>query len=587
MQPGVSLEQARSEMKAIAGRLAADFPSLYSRLEIWVSTLGERFEDSGSVFMFLLGTSGTILLIACANLAGLFLVRSVHRRVEICVRSALGADRLRLIRQLLVESVALALIGGGLGLLGAKWSFDLLVAFFPAELAASLPSFFDFHLDWLVLGFAVAISLISGVLFGLVPAIESSQVNLSSGLQGGGRDVTGGHQARRLSQTFVATQVAVCFATVMFTAICFNSLSRFVRTPPGFDSRDLLTFGITLAGPDFSQADRRISFLEQVVERVHALPGVQSACSADTLPFCNPRLSRISVVGRAYKELGNGLIYTADVSPDYFRTLEIPISKGRSFTRQDHSGATRTAIVSDSLAAKLFGAARDPIGQRISLEATPGEFEIVGVVANVQQMTLGTIRTESMNLYLCQLQTGGSNAMVALRTSQDSRALMGPLRKIVSELNPDLPLFAVKRMDELIALDQQLFRYLTWCMAVFSILALSLAVLGIYGTVAYSVAQRTREIGVRLALGSSTSRILALVMSQGMKPIFVGLALGIIASLLFVHPVVQALFQNVADAEQWMWFGVGLLLTASMGAACLRPAFRASRVNPMEALRYE
>jgi putative ABC transport system permease protein len=369
--------------------------------------------------------------------------------------------------------------------------------------------------------------------------------------------------------------------------MCFNSLSRFVRIPPGFDSKNLVTFGITLAGPDFVQEERRISILEQVVERVQALPGVQSACSADTLPFCNPRLSRISVVGRPYKELGNGLIYTADVSPDYFRTLGIPVSKGRSFTRQDHSGATRTAIVSDSLAVKLFGAARDPIGLRISLEADPREIEIVGVVPNVKQMTLGTIRTESMNLYLCGLQTCGPNAMLALRTHQDSAALIGALRKIVSELNPDLPLFAVKTMEELIASDQQLYRYLTWCMAVFSILAVSLAVLGIYGTVAFAVAQRTREIGVRLALGSTTSRILALVMFQGMKPIVVGLVLGIVASLSFVHPVAQALFHNVAEAEPWMWLGVGVVLTASMGAACLRPAFRAGRVNPMEALRYE
>jgi predicted permease len=571
----------------MAGRLTTDFPGLYSQLEIWVSTLGERFEGSGSVFTFLLLTSGTILLIACANLAGLLLVRSVHRQAEICVRSALGADRLRLVRQLLSESVILALLGGGLGLLVAKWSFDLMTAFFPAKLAASLPSFIDFRLDWRVLGFAIAISLLSGVLLGLVPAIETSKVNLSSGLQAGGRDLTGGHRARRLSQIFVATQVAVCFATVIFTAICFNSLSRFARIPPGFDSKNLLTFGITLAGADFANEERRISFLKQVVERVESLPGVQSACSADTLPFCNPRLSRISAIGRPYKELGNGLIYTADVSPDYFRTLGISVSRGRGFTRQDHSGATRTAIISDSLAEKLFGAARDPIGQTISLEADPRAIEIIGVVRNVQQMTLGTIRTESMNLYLCQLQTCGPNAMLALRTGQDPETLIGALRAIVFELNPDFPLFGVKTMGELIALDQQLYRYLAWCMAVFSILALGLAVLGIYGTVAYAVAQRTREIGVRLALGSTTFRILSSVMFQGMKPIVIGLVLGIVVSRAFVHPVVRSLLYDLGEAEPWMWFGVGILLTASMGAACLRSALRASKVNPMEALRHE
>jgi len=292
-------------------------------------------------------------------------------------------------------------------------------------------------------------------------------------------------------------------------------------------------------------------------------------------------------VGRPYKELGNGLVYTADVSPDYFRTLGIALLKGRLFTRQDHSRSTRTAIVSESLALELFGKAKSPIGQRISLEADPREIEIVGVVPNVQQATLGTIRTETKNLYLCQLQSCGSDAMLAIRAARDPGALATALRRIVSEINPDRPVFAILTMDELVASDQQLYRYLTWCMAVFSFLALVLAVMGIYGTMAYAVAQRTREFGVRLALGATIPRLLALVTAEGMTPIIAGLLLGIITSVSFVYPVVQALFYNVAEAQPWMFLGVGFLLTGTMGIACLLPAFRAGRVNPMEALRYE
>src|SRR2546427_4324239 len=251
LRPRVSVEQARAEMKAIAGRLASDFPSLYSRLEIWIAPLGERFEGSRPIFLFLLAVTGAILVIGCANLASLLLVRSLHRRTEICVRSALGADRLRVIRQLLMESLVLSTLGGGFGLLFARCGFDLCKSALPPGLAAHLPTVMQFHLDWRVLGFALLVCIGAAFLFGLVPAIQSSKVNLSSGLQAGGRDLTGGFQARRLSVIFVATQITVCFATVLFTAICFKSLRQAAQIDPGFDPQNLLTFASILAGPSF------------------------------------------------------------------------------------------------------------------------------------------------------------------------------------------------------------------------------------------------------------------------------------------------------------------------------------------------
>ncbi len=445
----------------------------------------------------------------------------------------------------------------------------------------------QFHLDWRVLGFALLVCISAAFLFGLVPAIQSSKVNLSSGLQAGGRDLTGGFQARRLSVIFVATQITVCFATVLFTAICFKSLRQLAQIEPGFDSQNLLTFEMTLAGPGFVSIEQRSSFLGQLVERTKALPGVRSVSSADTLPFAGLAWRRVFAAGAAskgHKELAS---YAAEVSPDYFETLRIPMLRGRGFTRQDNLGSPPVALVSDWLAQRLFGKGKNPIGERIRLHGEAREIEIVGVVPNVQQAFISTIRSRTMNLYLSQQQFCGQRAMVAIRTGKDSVNLATRIRKIVAEINPDLPLFAVRTMDELIALDQQYFRYLTRCMAVFSIVAGALAVLGIYGTVAYTVAQRTREFGVRLALGATARRLLSLVILQAMKPVGAGLILGVFASAWLVRPVVNSIFRNVADAEPWMFLSVGLSLAVATGAACVIPAIKAAQTNPMEALRYE
>ena len=587
LRPRVSLQQARAEMKAIAGRLAADFPSLYSRLEIWIAPLGERFEDARPFFLFLLTVTGAILVIGCANLASLLLVRSVHRKTEICVRSALGADRVRVIRQLLMESLVLSALGGGFGLLFARWGFDLCKFALPPGLAAHLPTVMQFHLDWRVLGFALLVCISAAFLFGLVPAIQSSKVNLSSGLQAGGRDLTGGFQARRLSVIFVATQIAVCFATVLFTAICFKSLRQLAQIEPGFDSQNLLTFEMTLAGPGFVSLEQRSSFLGQLVERTKALPGVRSVSSADTLPFAGLAWRRVFAAGAASKGHKELVSYAAEVSPDYFETLRVRMLRGRGFTRQDNLGSPPVAVVSDWLAQRLFGKGKNPIGERISLHGEPREIEIVGVVPNVQQAFISTIRSRTMNLYLSQQQFCGQRAMVAIRTEKDPLNLATSIRKIVAEINPDLPLFAVRTMDELIALDQQYFRYLIWCMAVFSIVAGVLAVLGIYGTVAYTVAQRTREFGVRLALGATAPRLLSLVILQAMKPVGAGLILGVFASAWLVRPLINSIFRNVADAEPWMFLSVGLSLAVATGAACVIPAIKAAQTNPVEALRYE
>src|SRR5438093_854833 len=587
LRPRVSVEQARAEMKAIAGRLATDFPSLYSRLEIWIAPLGERFEGSRPIFLFLLAVTGAILVIGCANLASLLLVRSLHRRTEICVRSALGADRLRVIRQLLMESLVLSTLGGGFGLLFARWGFDLCKSALPPGLAVRLPNFMQFHLDWRVLGFALLVCIGAAFLFGLVPAIQSSKVNLSSGLQAGGRDLTGGFQARRLSVIFVATQITVCFATVLFTAICFKSLRQLAQIEPGFDSQNLLTFEMTLVWPVFVSIVQRSSFLGQLVERTKALPVVRSVSSSDTLPFAGLAWRRVFAAGAASKGHKELVSYAAEISPDYFETLRIHLLRGRGFTRQDNLGSPPVALVSDWLAQRLFGKGKNPIGERIRLHGDAREIEIVGVVPNVQQSMLGTIRSQTMNLYLSQQQFCGQRAMVAFRTEKDPINLATSIRKIVAEINPDLPLFALRTMEELIALDQQYFRYLIWCMAVFSLIAGALAVLGIYGTVAYTVAQRTREFGVRLALGATAPRLLSLVTLQAMKPIGVGMILGVFASAWLVRPLVNSLFQNVADAEPWMFLSIGLSLAVATGAACVIPAIKAAQTNPVETLRYE
>ncbi|MCI0538818.1 MAG: ABC transporter permease [Verrucomicrobiales bacterium] len=343
---------------------------------------------------------------------------------------------------------------------------------------------------------------------------------------------------------------------------------------------------MTLAGPGLSRPAERMAFLEGLVERIGVLPGVRSASAADTLPFAGSAWRRVTGASTT-KGQSELTPYAAEVGPRYFETLGIPLLRGRSFSQQDNLQSTPVAIVSDTLAQRLFGKTKNPIGQRINVDGEPREIEIIGVVPNIRQAVLGTIRSHTMNLYLSQLQFCGEHAMVATRVEKDPKALVTSIRRTVSELNPDLPLFSVRTMDESIALDQQFFRYLTWCMAVFSVLAVGLAVIGIYGTVGYAAAQRRQEFGVRMALGATAPRILTLVTLQGLRPVAVGLVFGIVTSIWLVRPLIHALFYNVAEAELWMFLAIGFAVTISSGVACMLPAIRGSRVPPMEALRHE
>ena len=354
---------------------------------------------------------------------------------------------------------------------------------------------------------------------------------------------------------------------------------------------------MALASPFFRSVDlaaRGVRWIHPGAPAAHPLDGRPAAILERTVEATADRLGQdgaawrrvfaAETASKGHKEL---MSYAAEVSPDYFETLRIRMIHGRGLMRQDNLGSPPVAVMSDYLAQRLFGKGKNPIGERIRLNGDAREIEIVGVVPNVQQSMLGTIRSQTMNLYLSQQQFSGQRAMVAIRTEKDSANLTTSVRKIVAEINPDLPLFAVRTMDELIALDQQFFRYLTWCMAVFSIVAGALAVLGIYGTVAYTVAQRTREFGVRLALGATVARLLSLVTLQAMKPVGVGMFLGVFASAWLVRPLVNSLFQNVADAEPWMFLSICVSLTISTGAACVIPAIKAARTNPVEALRHE
>jgi predicted permease len=585
LKQDVSPEQARSELATVAARIGADSPSIHSHLVIDLRQLSERFGDARGLFHALLAIVGIVLIIACANLAGLLSVRSVYRRGEIGVRAALGASRLRIIRQLLVETLVLSCLGGGAGVLFAKWGFDLILGLLPTDLAISLNGLSELSLDWRVIGYAAALSLGCGILFGLVPAIQTSRYSLASALQGS-RDAGGRYQTKRLTQIFLITQVAICFACVSVIGTILLSVNKFLDANPGFDSNNLLTFRLTLAGPDFAFDRQRVAFLERLNEQLRALPSVQSVASADILPFAGMNTGQINVEGEPSRGGQDPRPLVARVSSEYFATMKESLLRGRTFTRQDDNRGIPVAVINENLARNLFGKKGDPIGRRIVLRGHPGPFEIIGIVRNVHHAMLFPGKPLTTKLYLSQLQDCPEDVSVVIRTEAKNRTNASAIRSLVSQLKRGLPVFDFETMSERIAEDQQMIRYGASCLALFASLAVLMTIIGIHGTIGHAMAQRTREFGVRLALGSTGSQLVLLVTRQGMRPITGGLLLGGLGSA-GLHAIMRSSLIGVAPPVARVFVGISAGLIGSMALACFITALRVRATNPVDALRYE
>ena len=531
--------------------------------------------------LVLLAAVGFVLLIACANVASLLLVRATVRQKEIAIRKALGASRARLIRQLLSESVVLSLLGGVLGVLLAAALVPLLRLITPG----AVPRLEQTTVDGTALLFTLALCTLTGLGFGLVPAWQISGRDLHDTLKEGGRGSSDGSARNRFRSLLVVAEVAVALVLMTGAGLLIKSFARLMEVNPGFESHRVMTFPITLPASHYSTPEQQAQFYQQLLIRVKNVPAVQSAGFASSVPLANTTIFVFFCPeGIACQGIGKDPVIAEDrVTPDYFRAMHTPLIRGRFFTDQDVAGNTNIAIVNQSLADRYWPN-QDPIGKHLMNSRNKIPREVVGVVADARFNSLGTPSTEQM--FLPMAQAPWPSATLVVRSQSDPTPLVNAIRQKFAELDPTMPVSGILSMDEVVANSAAQPRLIMQFVGVFAGLALLLAAVGIYAVMAYSVSQRRQEMGIRMALGAQPRHILKLVVGHGMGLTLVGVTLGVAASFGLTRLLATLLFDTRA-ADPFAFTGAALLLAATAFLACYVPARRATRTDPVLALRYE
>jgi putative ABC transport system permease protein len=586
LKPGVSAKQADAEMKAFAEQVRRLYPNAVgTKWTLKVKTLNEL--ATGSIrpaLLVLLGAVGFVLLIACANVANLLLARVTSRQKEIAIRTALGADRWALVRQLLTESVMLALAGGLLGLGIAYWSVKTLVATVP-----SIPRGSDLGIDGAVMAFTLGLSVFTGLLFGVVPALHTSRASLHDTLKEGGRSGSADVSGRGLRRALVIGEVALALTLLIGAGLLIKSVARLQHVTPGFDPDRLLTFDLALPNAKYPNDTIRQQFFQAMIERVSHVPGVVSVGGTSTMPFGGD-WSTGSFEVEGYQTGPNQPGPWGDlraVTPDFFKAMRIPVVQGRAFSSQDLSGSQPVAVVDEELVRKYYRG-QDPIGKRLSFgnpKKASDYMTIVGVVGHT--MHEGLDAKPRVQLYLPYSQVPNLPSMsVAVRTPGDPLLMARSVRDAIHGVDKDMPLSNVKSMDDLLESSLGQRRLSMILLGAFSVIALLLASIGIYGVLAYSVTQRSRELGIRMALGAARGRVLRLVIGQGMALAAVGIVIGLAGALALTRLLATQLY-SIKPTDPATFAGVSLLLAAIALVATLVPALRATRVDPVVALREE
>jgi putative ABC transport system permease protein len=585
LKPGVDLIQSQSQISAINAQLAQAFPDTNKGWDAHLSRLHDLLVRSvRPSLLILLGAVGCVLLIACANIANLLLVRAAARQKEVAIRAALGASRACIVRQMLTESVLLSAIGGGLGLLLSFWLIELLISFSPPD----SPRFNEANLDYRVLAFTLAISVLTGVIFGLVPALQTSKLDVTSSLKEGGRTGEGYRRTSALNLLLIG-EVALSLILLVGAGLLIKSFMRLQEVKPGFNPERVLIASLSLPGAKYKEDQQRVDFYRTLIERLGALPGVEAAGAGVNFPL---RATNYSI-GRAF--IPEGRSFTADesidaswstITPTYFQVFQIPLLAGRRFNERDNANAPKVVIVNRHVATKYFGSERAAIGKRITIwrdEKFPRE--IVGVVGDTKPAALEEQSGEQ--IYTPHAQDGSWGFMtLALRTASDPSALTAALRREVLGLDKDLPIFNVKTMEDVVAASIGSRRLSMSLFSVFAGVALLLAAAGIFGVMSYSVTQRTQEIGIRLALGAQRYDVLRLIILQGMRFVGAGIVLGLLGVFACTR-LLQSLLFGIGATDLRTMIVVSLILSAVAFLACLLPARRATLVNPVQALRAE
>ena len=582
LNPGITLGQAQEEITAVAARLGEQYPATNSGHTIeLVSLLDQTVGKLRPALFVLLGAVGLVLLIACVNVANLMLARATARQKEMALRTALGASRWRVVRQLLTESFALAALGGACGSLLAVWGVDLLVAMSPE----TIPRLHEIGVDRQVLGFTLLVSMATGIIFGLAPALAASRPNLNEALKEGGRGATPGASRGRMRGALVVAEVALALLVLVGAGLLVKSFVRLRSVDPGFQPARLLTMWLFLSDAKYAQQARRLAFLKDLTTRLEALPGVEGVGIGDDLPIAGTDSSMdLTVEGR---EAGNGERLMAGVhvvNPGYLEAMGIPLLKGRTFTERDTSEAPEVLLVNETMARRLWPG-EDAVGKRIKLGTPDGAWaEVVGVVRDVKHNGLNAEPT--MDAYGSHLHDPWPWMSVSLRSNLEPTALEASVRREMQAIDPNQAISNVKTMDQVIGESVGERRLSMVLFGLFAAVGLLLAGVGIYGVIAYGVTQRRHEIGIRMALGAQTGDVLKLVVGQGMVLALAGVATGLAAAYGLTRLMTSLLF-GVSATDTVTFVAIALVLGCVALLACYIPARRAAKIDPMVALRCE
>ena len=581
VNPGVNLRQAQSRVSAINAQLAKQFPETNKGWDAKLSILHERLvRELKPSLLALLGAVGAVLLIACANVANLLLARSAARQKEVAIRAAMGASRARVVRQMLTESLLLSAIGGLAGVLLSVWLTDVLISILPE----GAPRIDQVGIDYRVLGFALAVSALTGVVFGLAPALKASRLDVSSSLKEGGR--TGeGHRRTSARSLLLIGEVALSLVLLVAAGLLIRSFVRLQEVRLGFNPHNVLVACIALPGAKYKE-EQRPEFYRQLVERLQNSPGVQAVGGGVNLPLYATNYA----IGRGF--IPEGRPITVDeafdasystITGDYFRALQIPLLAGRTFDARDNADGPKVAVVNESLAQRHFGSVAAAIGKRLNIwrdEKFPRE--IVGVVSDTKAGELVAASGAQIYVPHAQEQSWGFMGMV-VRTASDPAAFANTLRREVQAIDKDQPIYNVRTFDDVVLNSLGTRRVSMQLFTVFAIAALLLAAVGIYGVMAYSVTQRTQEIGIRMALGAQKGDVLRLVVRQGMTLTVIGIIAGLAGAFALTRVMANLLF-GVGASDPATFFGLSLLLIGVAFIACYLPARRAAKLDPMIAL---
>ncbi|HET8678007.1 MAG TPA: ABC transporter permease [Blastocatellia bacterium] len=591
LKPEVDIEQATAELEVIARRqeqeLGGNAPEYVERKITLVPLLDFTLGSVQTALMVLLGAVAMVLLIACANIANLLLARAVSREREIAIRQALGANRSRIIRQMLTESGVLALLGGGLGLLLAVWSLDALVALVPA---GSIPAGVDVSIDSRVLIFTLAVSLATALVFGLWPALQASKVNLNESLKEGSQKTTVGYRNRRAQSLLVVTEVGLSLLLLILAGLMLRSFARLTKVDPGFDPENVVSMRINLPPARYAQEGRMAAFFQQLVERVETVPGVEAAAVASHMPFVYTEDWTFTVEGGASEEtVQTQNLDTRTVSPGYFRAMRIPMLRGETFGPQDAAGAPGVIIVNQAMA-RRFWPDQEATGKRIKLGRADSNNPWLTVRAVVQDSAQGSLDAATKpEVYFPLAQMAGRyrRMNLAVRSAAgDPLSLIGQLQAEVRGIDKDQPVYQIQTMESLIADSVGTRRFAMTLLGLFAGLALLLAAIGIYGVMSYAVTERRHEIGIRVALGAGQKEVLKLIVGQGLVFIVSGVVIGLIGAYIATS-LLSNLLYDVSARDPITFAVVTIVLTLIALAACYIPARRAMRVDPIVALRYE